>query len=129
MVLPESRYVFASDREAEPIALKCNGIGLNNAILWYTIYDHVSNIPRNALVETAKAIQYIREHGEEQLIDLENIIVCGFSAGGHLAIQIATRCHQEWLAKKLNTTSDMPRVNLGIPCYASTKSERFKKMI
>jgi len=127
LVLPGGGYAFTSDREAEPIALKFNGIGLNSAVLWYTVYDQVSNVPRNALVETAKAIQYIREHGEEWLIDLENIIVCGFSAGGHLAIQIATRWHQEWLAKKLNTTSDMLKVNLAIPCYASTKSERFKK--
>lgn len=127
LVLPGGGYAFTSDREAEPIALKFNSIGLNSAILWYTVYDKVTNVPKNALIETAKAIKYIREHGDEWLIDLDNIIVCGFSAGGHLTIQIATRWAQEWLAQELNTTSDMLKVNLAIPCYAAAFSKKFDK--
>ena len=40
--------------------------------------DQVTNVPHNALIEGAMAIKYIREHGEEWLIDTDNIIVCGF---------------------------------------------------
>ena len=124
LVIPGGGYAFTSDREAEPIALKFNSIGFNSGVLWYTVMDQVTNVPHNALIEGAMAIKYIREHGEEWLIDTDNIIVCGFSAGGHLTVQLATRWHQEWLAKELNTTSDMLKVNLAIPCYAAAKSKK-----
>ena len=90
LVIPGGGYAFTSDREAEPIALKFNSIGFNSGVLWYTVMDQVTNVPHNALIEGAMAIKYIREHGEEWLIDTDNIIVCGFSAGGHLTVQLAT---------------------------------------
>ena len=38
-VCPGGGYAFTSDREAEPIALKFNSIGMHAAVLWYTVYD------------------------------------------------------------------------------------------
>lgn len=125
LVIPGGGYAFTSDREAEPIALKFNSIGLNAAVLWYTVGDQVKNVPQNTLIETAKSIKYIREHAEEWLVDYDKIIVCGFSAGGHACVNIATKWSEKWLADELNTTSDMLKVNLAIPCYPAVVVDRF----
>lgn len=127
LVIPGGGYAFTSDREAEPIALKFNSIGLHAAVLWYTVKDQVENVPHNSLIEAAQAIKAIRENGDDWFVDLDNIIVCGFSAGGHLALQIATRWHEDWLCEMLGTTSDMLKVNLAIPCYPAVKAKPFAK--
>lgn len=127
LVLPGGAYAFTSDREAEPIALRFNAIGCHAGILWYTTHDQVANVPRNAFEEAMKAIKWVREHSKEYLIDTDQIIVCGFSAGGHLAIECATMWHEPWIAKKLDCDSEWLKVNLAIPCYAAGKAEKMPK--
>ena len=126
LVLPGGGYIFTSDREAEPIALKFNSVGFHSAVLWYTVGDKVKNVPRNALIEAAKAIKYIREHADEWCVDTDKIIVCGFSAGGNLALQIATKWNEEWLINELGTTKDMLKVNLAIPSYPAANANVFE---
>ena len=127
IVCPGGGYTFTSEREAEPIALKFNSVGIHSVVLWYTTHDHVKNTPRNALIELARTIKYVKEHAKEWYVDPNKIIVCGFSAGGHLALQIATRWHEHWLAKEAKTTNEQLRVNLIIPCYPSAFATRFEK--
>ncbi|WP_416327017.1 alpha/beta hydrolase [[Eubacterium] hominis] len=128
IVCPGGGYAFTSDREAEPIALKFNSIGLNSVVLWYTVMDQVKNVPRNALIECAQCVKYIREHAEEWLIDTDQIILCGFSAGGHLALSMAVKWNQAWLAESVNATKDQLKVNLAILGYPGTYSkEAFAK--
>lgn len=117
VILPGGSYVYTSDREAEPMALKFNSIGIHAVVLRYTTHDKVKNIPKNALIETASTIKYIREKAKEWGVDKDKIIVCGFSAGGNLALQMATKWHQSWLSETLKTTPDMLKVNLAIPSY------------
>lgn len=117
IICPGGGYAFTSDREAEVIALKFNSIGLNSVVLWYTTGDKVKNIPNNALQETAWTVKYIRERAEDWLIDDQNISICGFSAGGHLALQMATRWNEKELASSLNTTNDMLKIDLAILGY------------
>lgn len=120
IVCPGGGYAFTSDREAEPIALKFNGIGMHSIVLWYTVMDQVSNVPKNALQELAQTVLYAREHADEWLIDPEQIIVCGFSAGGHLALSMAVKWHEAWLSETLHTTQEMLKVNLAILGYPGT---------
>jgi acetyl esterase/lipase len=117
IVCPGGGYAFTSDREAEVIALKFNSIGLNSVVLWYTTGDQVKNVPHNALMEAAQTVKIIREHAQEWLVDEDQIIVCGFSAGGHLALQLATRWHDAELAEALGVSSDLLKVNLAIAGY------------
>ncbi|MHC5247204.1 alpha/beta hydrolase [Enterococcus sp. LJL90] len=117
IVCPGGGYAFTSDREAEPIALKFNSIGLNSLVLWYTTGDKVSAIPSNALKELALTVKYVRKHAKEWLVDTDNIIVCGFSAGGHLALQMATKWNDPQLAADVNATNEEIKVNLAILGY------------
>jgi len=125
IVCPGGGYIFTSDREAEPIALKFNSIGLHSVVLWYTVYDKVKNTPEHALLELAKTIKYVREQADEWYVDPDNIMVCGFSAGGHLALQMATRWNDPWLGKQLNTSNELLKVNLAISCYPSVFAKAF----
>lgn len=54
-----------------------------------------------ALLELAKAVCLIRDHAGEWDVDTRRVIVCGFSAGGHLACSLGTFWHEEWLSKAL----------------------------
>ncbi|RGC52853.1 alpha/beta hydrolase [Absiella sp. AM29-15] len=124
IVCPGGGYAFTSDREAEPIALKFNSIGMHAVVLWYTVYDQVKNVPKNALVEAAACVKYVREHSEEWLVDHDQIIICGFSAGGHLALSLAVKWSQSWLCEALHTTSEQLKVNLCILGYPATMVEK-----
>ncbi|MGC6767491.1 alpha/beta hydrolase [Enterococcus sp. LJL128] len=127
IICPGGGYAFTSDREAETIALKFNSMGLNSIVLWYTTGDTVKNIPNNALIEAAQTVAYVRSHADEWLIDKENIIICGFSAGGHLALQLATRWNDPQLLKTLKMTKENIRVNLAVTGYPLVYQKAFQK--
>lgn len=125
VVCPGGGYAFTSDREAEPVAIKFNSVGYHSVVLCYTVYDQVRNVPHNALIELAQTIKYIREHAEDWCVDTNQIIVCGFSAGAHLALQIATRWNEAWLSDVLQTTQYLLQVNRAIICYPVVSSAAF----
>lgn len=82
IVLPGGGYGFTSDRENEAIAFKFITEGICAFVLKYNVAP--IRFP-NALCEALLSIKYVRDHAKEYNIDPENISVCGFSAGGHLA--------------------------------------------
>ena len=69
---------------AEPVALKYASYGFHAFILRYsTGWDAADFSP---LKEVSWVIGHLREHAAEWHIAPEKIAVCGFSAGGHLAL-------------------------------------------
>ncbi len=84
LVLPGGGYLYCSPREGEPVALSYAARGFHAFVLRYsTGWDAAGFAP---LKEVSWAIGYIRENAEAWHIDPEKIAVCGFSAGGHLAL-------------------------------------------
>lgn len=84
LVLPGGGYLYCSPREGEPVALSYAARGFHAFVLTYsTGWDAAGFAP---LKQASWAIGYIREHAEEWNIDPGKIVVCGFSAGGHLAL-------------------------------------------
>lgn len=82
LICPGGAYEYLSPREAEPIALRMNALGFNAAVVTYTTKPRQFPV---AACDLAEAVYYARSHADEWHIYADNIIVCGFSAGGHLA--------------------------------------------
>ena len=83
IVCPGGGYVYCSPREGEPVALRYAAKGFHAFVLRYsTGFEAKDFAPWK---EVSWAIGYIREHAQQWNIDPEQIVTCGFSAGGHVA--------------------------------------------
>ncbi len=84
LVCPGGGYAYCSPREGEPVALSYAARGFHAFVLRYsTGHDAGGFAP---LAEVSWAIGHIRENAQSWHIDPQKIAVCGFSAGGHLAL-------------------------------------------
>ena len=88
VICPGGGYQFVSEREAEPIAKKFLGAGMNVFILRYTVGAGAANYA--PLIQISLAIKHVRENAEKYHIDPRYVYTCGFSAGGHLACSAGT---------------------------------------
>lgn len=84
VVCPGGGYAYCSPREAEPVALRYAARGFHAFILRYSTGWEAADF--SPLTEVSWVIGHIRENAEQWHIDPEKIAVCGFSAGGHLAL-------------------------------------------
>lgn len=80
LILPGGGYHSVSDREATPIALKFLANDITSFVLRYSTNGF--QFPTQML-EVFAAIDYITKNKNE--LNIDNISLCGFSAGGHLA--------------------------------------------
>ena len=90
LVFPGGAYAWRSDREAEPVALRLLALGIQAAVVRYSVAP--ARYPQ-ALEEAAEAVAYARAHAAEWFCDPHKIAVMGFSAGGHAAAQIGLKWH------------------------------------
>jgi len=81
LICPGGGYEWLSPREAEPVAAAFNRAGWNAAILYYTVRtagaQPLGTLPLRQLGEAVAFLQCGNP-----------VIVCGFSAGGHLACSL-----------------------------------------
>lgn len=106
IICPGGSYFFTSDREAEPIAVRFLGQGIHAFVLRYS--TNPARYPC-ALVELAQSVIMLKENAVEWGIDPSRIVICGFSAGGHLCAMMGT----VWNGKLLEE-------------YFGTKDKRWK---
>lgn len=119
IICPGGGYDFLSDRENEPVALRYAGNGIQAFVLRYSC---VKKPFPCAVLEIAEAIRYLRKNADRYDIDKDKIIVCGFSAGGHLAASIANMYHEDFILKALDATEEDIKPNgcvLGYPVITS----------
>ena len=97
LICPGGGYLYCSDREAEPIALRFAAMGYHAFVLRYSVYYKGEDFPEYAnelepRPETAHpapvqdmglAMKCIHQHAEEWLVDVDRIAICGFSGGSH----------------------------------------------
>lgn len=92
LVLPGGSYLYTSPREAKPVATAYNAAGLHAFVLDYTTFPKNKKVMVEELIEEVKMVHaYLIENQKEFQIDLNNIFVVGFSAGGHLAAAVANK--------------------------------------
>ena len=86
LITPGGGYSYVSPREGECVALRFATAGFNAAVLNYSVEEN-AKFPR-PLCEAALAIAYLKENADSYGIDPERVFICGFSAGGHLALSL-----------------------------------------
>lgn len=87
IVVPGGGYEHVSAREGDPVALQFAAAGYHTAVLDYAICGQAKDyLP---LRQLAQAIALVRHYAGEWHVLPHKIAVCGFSAGGHLALSSA----------------------------------------
>lgn len=98
LIAPGGGYIRTSPREAEPIATAFNQAGYHAGIVYYreTMLKHPE-----AVIELSKFIQTVVQL--ELPIQKENLILCGFSSGGHYMgnLGVHTEYHQGFIIKAM----------------------------
>lgn len=95
IVVPGGCYTRCSKREGEPVAARWYSYGYNAFVLDYSVVD--KTFP-TAMLELAAAVRFVRAN-RETLRCTDKVIVCGFSAGGHLAASLGVYSSHEKYAK------------------------------
>lgn len=153
IVCPGGAYMMLSDREAEAIALRFNAMGYHAVVLRYSVlnknlfqlmnepddvkkveFDEKNNYPA-PIRDIGRAMLWIHEHANEYYIDVNEIILCGFSAGGHNVLLYSTNWHKPVITEYFNESSDKfkPAATIaGYPLsdfvYMSTHINSFEMM-
>ena len=86
IICPGGGYNNVSGREADPVAHPYFTAGYNTFILFYSVGEKASNFA--PLCQLANTVAHIRKHFRTLGIDPNKVVVCGFSAGGHLAASL-----------------------------------------
>ncbi len=94
LICPGGGYDHTSDREGEGLAVMFNSIGVNAAVLRYSVGP--TDFP-TALSELAWAVAFLRSKAEEWHIDRDKVLVQGSSAGGHLAACLGVFWNMDFL--------------------------------
>lgn len=122
IICPGGGYEFLSDREAEPIALRFMSFGYNAFVLRYSIRPEKHPHP---LLEAAAAAAIIRKRAKEFNADTDQIAICGFSAGGHVAASLGVFWNADFVSKALETDNNQFKPNAMILSYPVISSGEF----
>ncbi|MCI8294848.1 MAG: alpha/beta hydrolase [Lachnospiraceae bacterium] len=107
-------YERISDREKEPVLLQFLSCGCSAALLEYSVGPNEFPV---SLLELASAVALARQNARDWQIDPEKILVCGFSAGGHLAASLGVFWDQDFVSGPLGLTPADLRPDGQILCY------------
>lgn len=115
IICPGGGYLLTATKEGEAIAAEFFGRGYHTFVLRYSTYfeermtslEVVPKINQKArypkqVLELMETIHLIHENAEEWNIDLDNIFVMGFSAGGHVAASLGNGWKNPELLQQLS---------------------------
>lgn len=105
VITPGGGYDHLSTREAEPIARRMNREGFHACVLRYSVAPAVWPQP---LLELAATVAWCRANAAQYGIGPDRIVLCGFSAGAHLAGCLGTMWNEPWIVQRLNELEDRP---------------------
>ena len=88
LIVPGGAYRYASPSEAHLPAMEFYRAGYNVFVLAYTVNDLDEPLKMQPLSDIARAVRIIRGHCGQCHIDPDRLVVCGFSAGGHLCASL-----------------------------------------
>lgn len=121
VVCPGGGYAYCSARESDPIATRFLSAGFHAFVLYYSAGDDVPYpVP---LCQLSDAMKLIRDHATQWGVIPDQIAVCGFSAGGHLAASLGTLWNHPTIEEKTGMKDGENRPNaliLGYPVITTS---------
>lgn len=121
IVFPGGGYKYLSPRESEPIVLEFLSRGYNLFLLEYAVTKE-EIMKREPEKEAAEAVAFIRENKERFRIKEDNIVLLGFSAGGHVALSLGAHWERYGIVSKPNAlVLSYPVVTMGAWCHEGSK--------
>ncbi|MBR3879942.1 MAG: alpha/beta hydrolase [Clostridia bacterium] len=87
VILPGGGYQNRESHEGEGFAGLINTFGMDAAVVDYRVAPNRFPLP---LLDSRRAVRFIRHHSEELGIDKNKILIMGASAGAHLASLTST---------------------------------------
>ncbi len=117
IVVPGGGYAFVSKREGAPIANAFLARGFQVFVLTYSIYPD-AGYPRQ-LIELAAATDYVKKHAKEMNVNANEVFAVGFSAGGHLAADLAVEYASVKQKSGLELDCRPTAIGLGYPVISS----------
>ncbi len=116
VVLPGGGYAERAPHEGAPIAEFFNRRGFHAVVVSYRV---APNRYPAALADAQRAIRILRANARKWRIDPDRILICGFSAGGHLTASTAVlgdALPQDWKRDEIDQYSCKPNgAILGYP--------------
>ncbi|MGI6337650.1 MAG: alpha/beta hydrolase [Eubacteriales bacterium] len=112
---PGGGYAHLSERESDPVSLQFSAAGFQALTVYYSCTPDRYPVQ---LLQAAAVVAWVRQHADELLADPENIYVCGFSAGGHLAASTGILWKEPVISETLGVDAKMCRPDgmiLGYP--------------
>lgn len=110
VICPGGGYTHLSPRESEPVAAAFRSVGWQAFVLNYSVGE---NLGKKPLQELAEAVREIRLHEKEMNLEGKPVVVCGFSAGGHLAASLGVH----WDDRTMFGSNTMHRPDGLVLCY------------
>ena len=91
VVVPGGGYEYLSASEGELVALEFYRRGYQAVVCTYTT-NLATTIPvgDQAMQDLSRSVRLIRKNAEQWHVNADQIVVCGFSAGGHLCASLCT---------------------------------------
>lgn len=134
LICPGGGYLGCSDREAEPVALRFAAMGYHAFVLRYSTYygkftgfkgdRDFAPKPETShpapVRDIGKAFLTLHEHADEWLLDMDKIILCGFSAGGHNCAMYSVYWDKPLITEHFNVDASRLKPAAAIICYALT---------
>ena len=124
VVCPGGGYRICSEREADPVAMGFLAQGFNAFVLHYSLGEK-ADYPR-PLTDLCGALKLIRENAESWGVIKDQIAICGFSAGGHLAASLGVHWNDDYIKEKASCLSEENKPNaliLGYPVISTSWME------
>ena len=91
LVAPGGGYCMCAPHEGELVALEFYKKGMNAFVITYTTDITFSEpLRKQPVSDLARAVRLIRKNAKEYRICPDKLIICGFSAAGHLCATLAT---------------------------------------
>ncbi len=90
IILPGGGYCLCAPHEGAPIAMEFYDKGMNTFVLTYTT-DITMSVPlkRQPMEDVSRAVRYVRKNASGFGIEGGKVIICGFSAAGHVCGSLA----------------------------------------